>query len=88
MKRRMDKVERALRLIEENKVKLIAETKNAYYFEVVSLYDSKLKHDVIVKKYKIEGKPDASCTCKWFIYRSKDCSHIKACRMMIEFMSD
>ncbi len=85
MKRRMDKVERAMKLLEEERVKLVVETANAYYFEVTSLYDKNLKHDVIIKKYKTEGKPDAYCTCKWFIYRSKECSHIKACKMLIEF---
>ena len=80
-------VDKALRLVKENKVKIVAETNNAYYFDVESLYDKKLVHSVIIKKYDVVNKPDASCTCKWFSLRQKECSHIKACKMMLEFMN-
>ncbi len=79
MYKRLSLDERAKLIFKNKKIELRNETDKAYYFLVWSLYDPKLCHDVIVWK---DGT--YSCTCKWFIYRLKKCSHIKACELFIQ----
>jgi len=72
----MKEIERkARRLVKENRVRLDFETENRIYFTVYS----RDVHSVFFDKKKKEFV----CDCKYFSVKGKECSHIKACKILM-----
>jgi hypothetical protein len=75
--------DKADRLLAAKKVKLVADTTNAFYFDVQSLYPGGQTHDVMINKDQTSKTPYSCTNCKWFERTLKECSHIIACKKLI-----
>jgi len=67
---------KARKLLRERRVRLDFISEKRIYFTVYS----REVHSVIFDKIKNEFK----CDCKYFSVKGKECSHIKACRLLIK----
>jgi hypothetical protein len=67
---------KARKLFREGRVRLDFESEKRIYFTVYS----RDVHSVIYDKEKNEFK----CDCKYFSVKQKECSHIKACKLLLK----
>ena len=67
---------KARKLFREGRVRLDFESEKRIYFTVYS----RDVHSVIYDK----EKNDFKCDCKYFSVKQKECSHIKACKLLIK----
>jgi len=67
---------KARKLFREGRVRLDFESEKRVYFTVYS----RDVHSVIFDKEKNEFK----CDCKYFSVRQRECSHIKACKLLLK----
>jgi len=67
---------KARRLLRESRVRKDFESEKRIYFTVYS----RDVHSVIYDKEKNEFK----CDCKYFSVKQKECSHIKACKLLLK----
>jgi len=67
---------KARKLFREGRVRLDFESEKRIYFTVYS----RDVHSVIFDKEKNEFK----CDCKYFSVKQKECSHIKACKLLLK----
>jgi ethanolamine utilization cobalamin adenosyltransferase len=73
----LKKVEKkARKLFREKRVRLDFESEKRIYFTVYS----REVHSVIFDK----GKNEFKCDCKYFSVKQKECSHIKACKLLLK----
>jgi predicted nucleic acid-binding OB-fold protein len=67
---------KARKLFIEGRVRLDFESEKRIYFTVYS----REVHSVIYDKEKNEFK----CDCKYFSVKQRECSHIKACKLLLK----
>jgi hypothetical protein len=67
---------KARKLFREGRVRLDFESEKRIYFTVYS----RDVHSVIFDKEKNEFK----CDCKYFSVKQRECSHIKACKLLLK----
>jgi len=67
---------KASKLFREGRVRLDFESEKRIYFTVYS----REVHSVIYDKEKNEFK----CDCKYFSVKQRECSHIKACKLLLK----
>jgi hypothetical protein len=67
---------KARKLFREGRVRLDFESEKRIYFTVYS----RDVHSVIYDKEKNEFK----CDCKYFSVKQRECSHIKACKLLLK----
>jgi len=67
---------KARKLFREGRVRLDFESEKRIYFTVYS----REVHSVIFDKEKNEFK----CDCKYFSVKQRECSHIKACKLLLK----
>jgi hypothetical protein len=67
---------KARKLFREGRVRLDFESEKRIYFTVYS----RDVHSVIFDKERNEFK----CDCKYFSVKQKECSHIKACKLLLK----
>jgi len=67
---------KARKLFREGRVRLDFESEKRIYFTVYS----RDVHSVIYDK----EKNDFKCDCKYFSVKQKECSHIKACKLLLK----
>jgi predicted nucleic acid-binding OB-fold protein len=67
---------KARKLFREERVRLDFESEKRIYFTVYS----RDVHSVIFDKEKNEFK----CDCKYFSVKQRECSHIKACKLLLK----
>jgi hypothetical protein len=67
---------KARKLFREGRVRLDFESEKRIYFTVYS----RDVHSVIFDK----EKNDFKCDCKYFSVKQKECSHIKACKLLLK----
>jgi hypothetical protein len=67
---------KARKLFKEGRVRLDFESEKRIYFTVYS----RDVHSVIFDK----EKNDFKCDCKYFSVKQKECSHIKACKLLLK----
>jgi hypothetical protein len=67
---------KARKLFREGRVRLDFESEKRIYFTVYS----RDVHSVIYDK----EKNDFKCDCKYFSVKQRECSHIKACKLLLK----
>jgi len=67
---------KARKLFREGRVRLDFESEKRIYFTVYS----RDVHSLIYDK----EKNDFKCDCKYFSVKQKECSHIKACKLLLK----
>ena len=67
---------KARKIFRERRVRLDFESEKRIYFTVYS----REVHSVIFDKEKNEFK----CDCRYFSVKQKECSHIKACKLLLK----
>ncbi|MEM0243423.1 MAG: hypothetical protein QXS69_04105 [Candidatus Aenigmatarchaeota archaeon] len=72
---------KARKLLRENRVKKDFENDFRIHFSVKGDKDV---HYVIYDK----NKNEFSCDCKWFSIKKRECSHILACKMLMQIKLD
>jgi len=67
---------KARKIFREKRVRIDFESEKRIYF---TIYSREI-HSVIFDKKKNEFK----CDCKYFSVKQKECSHIKACKLLLK----